>query len=281
MSDSSEYLFKCITTDGYILKIINELSQFIKNGGIHFGKDGISIEGGDNIKLQKSSRMISIFLPKERFTKYKIVDELTIHLNFLHLYALTKNIRKKDIAVLCVYKENPSKLIIRKMAAGDNERTSLENSINFNLTQKNHLIPPDVDVYEHPIVVSSKDFQKIKNLKKMGKITKVSFKNGKINFTTDKVIFSSKVTFGNNIDDDDCEDSTDGEEDEEECLQTYYSDYIIDLVKLASTSKNIQIYAREDFPLKFTIEHPLGKADVYIKSNEIIEEEMNDETNNQ
>lgn len=264
----TEYLFKCKTNEGHILKIINELIQCIKNGCIHFGQDGISIDGADT-KTKKGSMMISIFLPRNKFTKYKITEEVTARINFVHLYNLTRTIRKKDTAILYITKEDPYKLVIKKLSVGEDESKALENSISITSTQRSHLKPPDL--YNDPIVVNSKEFQKLKSLSKISKLMKVSFKNGKISFSCDKGVYSGKVPFGEtNSEDSDVEED---DEDEEECIQTYNSDYIIDLVKLGSTSKFIQIYTQPDFPLKFTIEPPLGCANIYIKSNEILEEE--------
>ena len=62
--------------------------------------------------------------------------------------------------------------------------------------------------------------------------------------------------------------------------QTFETGKIIRLVKMAGLSSIIQIYTKPDLPLKFELNvGTLGKIRVYIKSEETIEAERDDEEN--
>jgi hypothetical protein len=266
--------FKCLTNNGYIIKVIEEILQHVKNGNMFFGKDGIRIEGSDNNELEKSTRLFYTFLPYENFDTYKCREEISLNINFLHLYNLTRNIRKKDKIYLSIF-DNNDVLNVKKIMIGEEEEKATENSIIFKRIQIVKTSLPE-GYYSLPISISGKEFAKIKGLSKMHDNMKITFKKikrkTKADFKCDKGVYNSTVTFGATKVDEDDSDSEDEDEDNEN-IQNYNSEHIIGLVKLASVSENVKIYLEEGFPLKIIMKHLLGETIVFIKNKEMQEKE--------
>lgn len=275
MSDKNN-LFKLRTRDGYTFKVLVELVQkSLKDACFIISKTGISLTGIDT-KTKNGTKLICIDLPKTNFTKYKCDNEpFNVGLNMVHFYRILKSIKKKDTLVLFVKRDDPLKLFIQKLQVGEDEDKAMVHSINITQVCPHRRDPPLN--YGDPIIASSKEFQKLKNLNRISKIMNVTSKNGRIEFFCDKEeVYSGCVPFGD-LDNDDDEDN-ESKEDIEEYKQNFDTENIIDLVKLGGTSNNIQIYASADLPLRFKMNAgPLGNVDVYIKSRESIEEEQEQE----
>lgn len=275
------YLLKIKSKEGYIFKVLVELIQkYLKDACFVINKKGISLTGVDT-KTNSGTKLICVDLPCTNFTKYKCEDEpFYVGLNMVHFYRILKSIKKKDTLVLYVRKDDPLKLFIQKLQVGEDEDKAMIHSINITQVRSPHRDRPAN--YGNPIIANSKEFQKLKSLNKISKTMTVTSKKGRIEFYCNREeVYSGYVPFGD-IDSDDEEERKDKEDDEdddeEEYKQTFDSENIIDLVKLGGTSNNIQIYPSVNFPLRFKMNAgPLGSVDVYIKSNETIEEEQQED----
>ena len=270
-------LFSLKTKDGYTFKVLVELIQkYIKDACFIVDKTGISLTGIDT-KTRNGTKLICVDLPRTNFTKYKCEDEtFYMGLNMIHFYKILKCIKKKDTLELYVNKNEPLRLYIQKLQVGDDEDKATIH--NINITQvRPHKREPPLD-YKDPIITTSKEFQKLKSLNKISNIMNVKSKGGRIEFLCDKEdVYSGCVPFGEIYSDDD----ENYEQEEGEYNQNFDSQNIIDLVKLSSTSNNIQIYAScsdTDLPLRFKMNAgSLGTVDVYIKSREKIKGEQEED----
>jgi hypothetical protein len=270
------YLLKIKTKDGYTFKVLVELIQkYLKDGCFVIDKKGISLTGVDT-KTKSGTKLICVDLPRTNFTKYKCEDEpFYAGLNMMHFYRILKSIKKKDTLIMYVRKDNPLKLYIKKLQVGEDEDKAMEH--NINITQVRPHARDSPTNYGDPIIATAKEFQKLKSLNRISKIMSITGKRGRIRFTCDKEdVYSGSVPFGD-IDSDD-EEEEEADEEEEEYNQSFESENIIDLVKLGSTSNNIQIYTNFGLPLRFKMNAgPLGTVDIYIKSKETLEEEQEED----
>lgn len=276
------HLLKIKTKDGYIFKVLVELIQkYLKDACFVIDKKGISLTGVDT-KTKKGTKLICVDLPRTNFTKYKCEDEpFYAGLNMVHFYRILKSIKKKDTLVMYVKKDDPLKLFIQKLQAGEDEDKAMVHSINITQVRPHRRDPPNN--YGDPIIATSKEFQKLKSLNRISKTMAVTCKKGRIEFFCDKEeVYSGCVPFGDIDSDDEDGESKEvvDEDDEEDYKQNFDAENIIHLVKLGGTSNNIQIYPSVDLPLRFKMNAgPLGNVDVYIKSREAIDEEQEEESN--
>jgi proliferating cell nuclear antigen PCNA len=267
------YLLKIKTKDGHSFKVLAELIQkYVKDGCWNIDKNGMSLTGIDT-KTTKGTKMIRINLPKTNFSKYKCPDEpLKIGMNMVHFYRMLKSIKKKDNTLtLFIEEQDPLKLYIQIHQSGEDKKKGIIGHININIMR---LIIHDEPVgYYDPIIVTSKEFQKIKQLNKISKTMELSFNGKSIElFCNREGVYSKRVSLGDRDDDDDDDDERSQED--EEYKQTFESDQLLDLVKIAGTSNNVQIFATPELPLHVKLNAgSIGTVDVYIKSKETIQEE--------
>lgn len=269
------YLLKIKTKDGHSFKVVSELIQkYVKDGCFTIDKQGIRLTGVDT-KTSKGTKLICIELPRNNFTKYNCPDEpLKIGMNMVHFYRMLKSIKKKDNTLTIFIKEDdPLKLYIQINQNGEDENKGIVGHINITLVRP--LIHDQPTGYNDPIIVTSREFQKIKQLNKISKTMDLVLKGRMLElFCNREGVYSKRVILG----DTDNEDEEEAYVDEEEYKQTFDSEQILDLVKTASTSNTIQIYVSEDLPLRFKMNvGSLGTVDVYIKSRETIEEEQEED----
>lgn len=276
------YLLKIKTKEGYIFKVLVELIQkYLKDGCFVIDKKGITLTGVDT-KTKQGTKLICVDLPSTNFTKYKCDDKpFYAGLNMVHFYRILKSIKKKDTLVMYVKKDDPLKLFIQKIQAGEDEDKAIIHNINITQIHAQQHEPPNN--YGDPIIATSKEFQKLKSLNRISKTMTVTCKKGRIEFFCDKEeVYSGCVSFGDIDSDDEDEDEKkpSKDEDDEEYKQNFDSENIIHLVKLGGTSNNIQIYPSLDLPLKFKMNAgSLGSVGIYIKSRETIDEEQEEESN--
>ena len=268
------YLLKIKTKDGHSFKVLSELVQkYVKEGCWTIDGNGMVLTGVDT-KTQQGTKLIRVNLPKYNFTKYKCPQEpLKIGMNMVHFYRMLKSIKKKDNTLtLFIEEDDPLKLYIQVNQIGEDKKKGIVGHINITLVRP--VIHDEPTGYNEPVIVTSKEFQKIKQLNKISKTIELSFKNKIIDlFCNKEGVYSKRVSLGDNDDDDD-DDETNVDDDEEEYKQTFDSDQILDLVKISNTSNNVQIYITPDLPLHFKLNAgSLGTIDVYLKSKETIEEE--------
>jgi proliferating cell nuclear antigen PCNA len=276
------YLLKIKTKDGHSFKVLSELIQkYVKDGCWTIDKNGMSL-GGVDTKTAKGTKLICVDLPRYNFTKYACPSEpLMIGMNMVHFYKMLKSIKKKDNTLtLYILQDDPLKLYIQINQAGEDKKKGIVSHINITLVRP--LIHDKPTGYGDPIIVTTKEFQKVKQLNKISKTIEVLHKGRTVDLFCDREgVYSKRVTLGDTEDDDEEEDEKEMEN-EEEYKQTFDSDQILDLVKTAGTSNTIQIYITPDLPVHFKMSvGSLGTIDLYIKSRETIsEEEQDDEENN-
>lgn len=268
------YLLKIKTKDGHSFKVLSELIQkYVKDGCWTIDKHGMRLTGVDT-KTKKGTKLICVDLPRYNFTKYKSPEEpLKIGMNMVHFYRMLKSIKKKDNTLtLFIEQEDPLKLYIQINQAGEDKKKGIVGHINITLVRP--LIHDQPTGYSDPIIVTSKEFQKVKQLNKISKTMELSFKGRTVDlFCNREGVYSKRVTLGDTEDDEEDEEEKQAEDDEE-YKQTFDSDQILDLVKTASTSNNIQMYISPDLPLHLKMNSgSLGTVDVYIKSRETIDDE--------
>ena len=176
--------------------------------------------------------------------------------------------------MLFIREDDPLKLGIRAYQMNEKKKGITGH---VNITMVRPVVHDEPTGYGDPIIITAKEFQQVKQLNKISKTMELTFKGKTVDLFCDKDgVYSKGISLGDTDDtddEDDEEDEKDGDE-EDEYKQTYDSDKILDLVKPASTSNNIQIWSAPDLPLHVSLNAGAnGSVDVYIKSREIIEEE--------
>jgi|688.fasta_scaffold57248_3 proliferating cell nuclear antigen PCNA len=253
-------LFKAKSCEGYTFKVLSELLQnSLKECCFICKPSGIYLVGVDT-KYKNGSKLICLNLIKEKFTIYKLIPtELKIGINLIHFYKMLKSIKRKDTLTLSIEDDDPNKLIITIEQLG--EKNATVKHINLTKIQPVDVNPLDEKMYPDPIIVTSKQFQKLKDLNKMSKYMNITVDNRIITFYCDKDnIYSSKVVFGEQDEDN---------EDSEIYTQSFLTEEIIQLIKVAGLSQTIQIYFVNGLPLKFNLNvGSLGNLTIFIKSQE-------------
>lgn len=261
------------TRDGYAIKVLSELLQnCIKDGCFIVSKKGIELTGMDT-KTKNGTKLVQLEMAKKNFIKFVCPDTpMQIGLNLGHFYKMLKSIKKKDTLTLFIDEDNPLNLGIEIHQNGDNNSTKSY----VRITQVHPVKYDPLEGYEDPIITTSKEFSKLKQLNKISKTIVVTCRKQWIEFFCDKEeVYARGVCFGE--EDEDKKDEEDTEE-VEDYKQTFETEQIIQLVKVAGLSNTIQIYATGELPLKFTLNiGSLGTISIYIKSKETIEDEQEDE----
>ena len=187
---------------------------------------------------------------------------------------LLKSIKKKDSLQLFILEGQETELGIKTIPKENNRITT--SGIKIQNIQNLEVVLP-TGYPSNPIIVSSSEFQKMcKDLCNIGSpnIT-VCAKQFNIEFTADADgILKRKVVLGETINSE--EGDEDDLENDEKYTATFSSEQFSRITKLAGLSSNLQIYtANSDLPLLFRSNiGSLGKISVYVKSNEIIENEL-------
>lgn len=267
------YLLKIKTKDGHSFKVLAELIQkYVKDGQWSIDSNGMCLTGIDT-KTQKGTKMIKVDLPKTNFSKYKCPDQpLKIGMNMVHFYRMLKSIKKKDNTLtLFITEEDPLKLWIQIHQNGEDKNKGIMGHININIMAP--VVHDEPSGYNEPIIVTSKEFQKIKQLNKISKTMELSFNGKSIElFCNKENVYSKCVSLGDRDEED--EDDDDGIIEDEDYKQTFDSEQLLELVKIAGTSTNVQIFATPGLPLYIKLNAgSIGLVDVYIKSKEIIAED--------
>ncbi len=262
---------KIKTKEGFAFKVIAELLQnCLKEGCFIINKTGIHLRGIDS-KLQNGTKLVELELLAEYFVKFEVPkEEIQIGINLIHFYKMVKSIKKKDTLTLFIEEEHPSDLCICIQQNGESNKSVSRVKITKIQPIK---IQKFTGYNDLPIVAISKEFQKLKTLNKISKYMKVTSRNKKIDFFCDREgVFSRIVSFGLD-DDDDVIDNDESDDEDETYDQTFLTDEIVQLVKVAGLSNTIQIFPTKDLPLRFKFNVGLGSICIYIKSKEKITEE--------
>lgn len=268
------YNLKVQTNEAYSIKVLVELLQnYIKDACFVFDNDGISLTGMDT-KAKNGTKLVVLNLKRENFKSYYISKNIhhpiNVGVNVSHLYKMLKSIKKKDTLTLFIKESEQSELGIEIQQNGNSTARSGNVKIQ-NIHPLTHSAPEN---YDKSIVSTAKEFQELKSLSKISKYIKVfSDQNGKLEFTCDKPdVYGGRVVLGNGS-----VLENDSEEQIQEYNQTFETEQILQLIKVAGLSNTVQIFANNDFPLlfKLNIGH-LGNISVFLKSKETIENRTED-----
>lgn len=259
------YIFHVKTKEGFMLKLISEyLSNTVKYPSFRVDSTGIYSRSVDSENMV----LIDLKLPATSFPKFKCIKPIVFGVNSTHFYRLLKNIKKKDSISLFIRSDREMELGI-SVEQNDENSDKVTTYINISYTQTEEIDLPDG--YKDPVIVTAKNFQKLKTLHSIGSDIKISIVNNCIKFFVNgKGLFTREVVMGDEDDIDDAKNKKIVYE------QTFITHLITQLTKLASQRSNgtIQILYSDELPLQLKLKTgDLGEMFIYIKSKELIEME--------
>lgn len=264
MSQSNqEYIFKVKTKEAFVIKLLGELlCNTTSFAPFRINDQGIILTQTD----EKEEQLIDIRLEKENFQYYKCNKNLNFNVNSKNLHILLKAIKKKDCVTLYITEAEPLKLGICVEQADENNKSVNTICINYSRPEE-YSLPTG---YDNPVIMSSKEFQKMKTLTAISKVLKVTSKPGYIKFFCDGgALYSRELILG---------DETEVEH-VEPYIQHFSTHHITGLTKCAAAGVdgNINIYIHSSLPMKIKMRAgKLGYLTVYIKSHEMIDEEYDE-----
>lgn len=273
-------LFKCYTNQAYYIKILAELlTHNLKIGCFELSDKSIDLTMFDHHR----KFLVDIKLLADNFSmyKYKFSDKkFCMGLNMNHFHRMLRSIKKKDSLQLIISKKNKNELSIKTIPKENNRVTT--SGIKIQEIQNLHIEIPYG--YTKPIIVPSSEFAKMcKDLNSIGSSTiTVIAKQFCIEFQASADgILTRNVSFGEKQLNDSDSDS-DEEDIHESYVATFHTEQLNRLSKLAGLGTIIQIYpGQTNLPLLLRSEiGSLGKISIFLKSNELIAEEIRNYKNN-
>lgn len=262
-------LFKAKTNEAYTLKILAELlTHNLKNGCFEIDDSGISLRQMDNNRRT----LVDLILLSENFLVYKCKYEEKKSLGLIlnHFHRMLKTIKKKDSMQFEIESNEPTELAIITIP-----KETLRKTTSFIKIQNTQSIDIDLPTgYGKPVIVNSSEFLKAcKDLLNIGNTIRVESKGSfGIQFYSDAdQILKRKIEFGEVFESDN-EDSDDDEENH--YSQTFFTEQISRISKIAGLNTHMQIYCAKGQPLLFRSNiGNIGRISMYIKSKETIEKE--------
>jgi len=272
MSSKTSTIFHAEIEKGYNFKVLTDiLSGALERTIFRISEDGIRITDAD----LKEQVLFNVFLDRDKLKKFRCPNKpLNFSINLKHLQKLIKSVKKKDLIRLSINaeKRNYLDINIRQTSGGKQTET-----ISVNIQVENDPPPPLVvpdyyddgkgehQVYDHPFVISSSTFQKIKKMTQMKKITVSIIKSEFIEFSYDTGLYSG------NLQDGEKEDSS---QDEDMFCEDFHADNFALLVKIPGLANQIRFYAphKDRYPLKVGCDiGTFGEMFIYIKDQAQIE----------
>ena len=263
--------FKCKTGEAYYIKVLAELlTNNLKTGCFEVCNDGIKLRMFDHHR--KTLVDLDLLSENYSFYKFKSTEKFFLGLNLNHFHKMLKSVKKKDSLQLFINTEMPTELGIKTIPKENTRITT--SGIKIQTIQNLDIDCPQG--YGKPVIVPSAEFQKMcKDLSSIGSTNiKVIAKNFHIEFIADADgILKRKVVFGE-------DEGSDGDDsDGGECAEyraTFATDQLSRITKLAGLSTNMQIFpATSNLPLLFKSNvGSLGKIAIYIKSKELLDQEL-------
>ena len=255
MIDAKECIFLVKTKEAYVIKLLGELlKNTVKMAPFRVTENGISLTQAD----LKEEQLIDVQLNKENFEFFRCTKPLSFSVNSGTFHNMLKSIKKKDSIALYVTEADPLKLVISVKQTDESGNADAKITIIYNRPDKYDL-PTE---YESPVIMSNKDFQKMKTLHSISRTIKVTYKPGFLRFFCDGgELFSRELSFG--------EDST-----QDQFIQHYCTSYITGLTKCANAyiNGNVSIFDAPNQPMKIKMRAGnLGELIIFIKSQEMIE----------
>jgi proliferating cell nuclear antigen PCNA len=267
MSQNNEkvnYLFLAKTkeADAFVIKILGELlSNIVKSAPFTINERGIFLNQRD----VKNEQLIEIFLKRDNFHAFRCKNSISFLVNSSMFYKMLKTIRKRDTITIFITEEEPLKLGITVEQATEKNKVTTYIKISYNR-------PEDITLgtqcdYGSPLIITSREFQKMKNLHSISKEIKLSTYNSHLRFYCNGGEICERYLDINTEDDDMIENLPANYE------QTYNTQSITQLTKCAGQSGNtVHMFIQRDLPLKIKMRAGnLGDLLIYIKSKEIVE----------
>jgi proliferating cell nuclear antigen PCNA len=261
-------LFEAQTGEAYTVKILGELlNNTLKKSPIRFNEKGIFLLKEDT----KNEQMIELSLLAENFIYYTCNKPICVEVNSQHLYKMLKCIKKKDTITLFIKDEEDLKLGI-SIEHPEEKNNRLINYVKVLPVRYDDIERPTG--YPSPIIMSSKDFQRMKTLHNFSDNIEVTCKSKYLKFFCDGgELFQKEFEVGNKY-------YSDGNADYS-FKQNFRTIHITGLTRCAVQSGNIQVFLHEDIGMKIKIKAGnLGEIIVYIKSLEMIEDEEEEKIKN-
>jgi proliferating cell nuclear antigen PCNA len=264
--------FNCKTSEAYYIKVLAELlTNNLKTGCFEVDTNGIFLRMFDHHR----KTLVDLSLDAENFTIFRFKNEskFSLGLNLNHFHKMLKSIKKKDSLELFIEPNNSNELGIKTIPKENTRVTT--SGIKIQSIQNLEIDVPSG--YRKPVIVPSTEFQKMcKDLNSIGStnITVIA-KNFHIEFIADADgILKRKVSFGENQENYDYESD---EDNIEEYKATFATDQLIRITKLAGLGTNMQIFSgTKNLPLLFKSSvGSLGKISIYVKSKELVDQELN------
>jgi len=283
-------LFYADAEKGYIIKVaIDTLAISMSRTDFKVSKKGLFHRGADGNK----HILFDIEFPRNSFAVYECRKEFEFSVNLKHFQKMVRNVKKKDSIILFIEKGKKDKLgiVIKPSGATSGRNTRLE-TVYIAITDAEPELEDDlpekhidangneVDVYGYPMIIEASDFQKLKKMASVGKIVSVEMQqNNYISFYSDfGQLYSSRLEFGEIVDDPEMEEESEEESEEEkesdddEIKGWYEAEFHMSifnlLLKLPGLCTHMQFYSPkvERYPLKISMKAgTLGKVTTYIK----------------
>ena len=270
MTEPVNYLFRAKTkeSDAFVIKVLGELiSNVVKWAPFTVNEKGISLNQRD----ERNEQWIEVFLNKENFHVFKCDHPINFLVNSMTFYKMLKTIKKKDTINIFITADDPLRLGITVEQATEKNKVTTYIKISYNR-------PEDIQLgnemsYMKPLIISSKEFQKMKILHAISKEIKLFSNNGELKFLCDAGEIYSRELIINTEDDDETDSLPNNYE------QTYNTQCITQLTKCAGQSGNtVHLFIQRELPLKIRMRAGnLGEMIIYIKSKEMLELETEEE----
>ena len=271
MTEPVNYLFRAKTkeSDAFVIKVLGELiSNVVKWAPFTVNEKGISLNQRD----ERNEQWIEVFLNKENFHVFKCDQPINFLVNSMTFYKMLKTIKKKDTINIFITADDPLRLGITVEQATEKNKVTTYIKISYNR-------PEDIQLgnemlsYTKPLIISSKEFQKMKILHAISKEIKLFSNNGELKFLCDAGEIYSRELIINTEDDDETDSLPNNYE------QTYNTQCITQLTKCAGQSGNtVHLFIQRELPLKIRMRAGnLGEMVIYIKSKEMLELETEEE----
>jgi len=224
MVNTTGKLFYAEAVKGYTLKVmIDSLAMAMSRTTFRATKEGFYHRNTD----EAEHILIDVNFPRENFRPYVCRGEIVFSLNLKHLQKMVRNVKKKDSIIMFISKKYSDKLAlaIRPCGSTSGHNSRLETiyiTINMIEEVEQPLGLPELyvdengqetKVYGYPMVVDASDFQKMKKMTTVGKHVRVEMqKSNYISFFSDNgELYSSKLEFGEILDNPESEGNSDDE----------------------------------------------------------------------
>lgn len=261
----SDFIFKCETTSGYIIKVLTDILNNNLTDNVIFvvTEEGMFSRSHDNNKRI----MIDIRLKMEEFDffEFKQDEPFTFSIALKQLQESLRDIKKKDSIQMLITEPNAIKIIISNKDKSDKTITEL---LQITGGETPDITELTVD-YHPPKNIPAIEFQKLCKRFSKGtdtqEINVIIQKNHYVSFEC-KVLTTSLIEFGEK------------KASENHIYQnSFYVKTLTQLSKIPGLCSKLKLYAPVDkkHTIKLTAEAGnLGFVDVYIKSKAQIDNQM-------